>query len=73
VHFEALEVHTLELRTRICGGDSQPLVADSWNNIGEVLKHTGRYEETLEMHAKSLETQDPHLWWRQPPRCSRLI
>ena len=32
-----------------------PPVADSRNNIGEVLRHKGKYDEALEMRAKSLE------------------
>jgi tetratricopeptide (TPR) repeat protein len=44
---------TLVCAVALEGHDSS-LVAGSWNNIGEVLRHIGKYDEALEMHAKSL-------------------
>ena len=45
---------SLDIMFRVCV-DTHPLIADSWNNIGEVLRHMGSYDEALETHTKALE------------------
>jgi tetratricopeptide (TPR) repeat protein len=54
---EALEIYTksLDIKTRIYGGDNHLDVAASYNNIGTVYESLGKYEEALEMHSKSLD------------------
>jgi tetratricopeptide (TPR) repeat protein len=52
---EALELHTksLEIKTRIYGGDSHPLVADSLKNIGVVYAKKGNRAAATEMYTKA--------------------
>ena len=54
---EALEMQTksLEIRTRIYGGDNHPDVARSFNNIGIVYDKKGDLENALVQHQKALE------------------
>ncbi len=51
---EALEVYTksLDIMTRIYGGDNHLDVAKSYNNIGNVYDSQGKYEEALEYSQK---------------------
>ena len=54
---EALEMYTksLDIKTRIYGGDNHPDVATSYNNIGNVYNRQGQYERALEYYQKALE------------------
>ena len=53
---EALEMYTksLDITSRIYGGDNHPDVATSLMNVGNVLDDMGKYEEALVQHQKSL-------------------
>ena len=46
---------SLELRTRICGGDSHLSVARSCNNIGVVYDEKGDFKKALVHYQKGLE------------------
>ena len=46
---------SLDIKTRIYGGDNHPDVATSLMNIGNVLQAIGKYEEALVQHQKSLD------------------
>jgi tetratricopeptide (TPR) repeat protein len=52
---EALEMHTksLDIKTRILGGDSHLDVATSYNNVSIIYSKPGKYEEALEMYKTS--------------------
>ncbi len=50
-----MHTKSLEIRTRICGGDSHLEVATSLINIGNVLDDMGRREESLVQRQKSLD------------------
>jgi tetratricopeptide (TPR) repeat protein len=54
---EALKVYTksLDIKTRIYGGDNHPDVAKSYLGIGNVYDSQGQYERALENHQKALE------------------
>jgi hypothetical protein len=41
---KALEMHmkSLEIKIRVCGGDSHTSVADSYNNIGATYQRQGK-------------------------------
>ena len=54
---EALEVCTksLDIKTRIYGGDNHPDVANSYLGIGNVYDSQGQYERALEYYQKSLD------------------
>ena len=46
---------SLDIKTRILGGDNHPDVAASYNNVGNIYQKQGKYEEALEMLSKSLD------------------
>ena len=46
---------SLEINTRIYGGDNHPDVADSYGNIGVVYEKKGDLENALVQHQKALE------------------
>ena len=54
---EALEVCTksLDIKTRIYGGDNHPDVAGSYGNISNVYQSKGDVENALVQHQKALE------------------
>ena len=54
---EALEMlsKSLDIKTRILGGDNHPDVAKSYLGIGNVYDSQGQYERALENHQKALE------------------
>jgi tetratricopeptide (TPR) repeat protein len=56
---EALETHTksLDIKTRILGGDSHLDVAKSYNCICNVCHSQGQYEQALQYYQKSLDTK----------------
>ena len=55
---EALEYYNkpLEIKAKVHGQD-RPLVASTYNNIGEVYRHQAKYLEALEMYDKSLKIE----------------
>ena len=55
VYEEALEMHTksLNMKTRILGGDSHPDVAASKENIGLVFKAMGKKSEAKQMFTEA--------------------
>ena len=61
---------SLDIKTRIYGGDNHLDVAASYNNIGTVYESLGKYEEALEMYTKSLDIMTRILGGDNPPRCS---
>jgi tetratricopeptide (TPR) repeat protein len=78
---EALKMHmrSLEIKIRVCGGDSHTSVADSYNHTLALptSDKASKYQEALEMHTKSLEIRirvfggdshpvsiPPHRMWR---------
>ena len=54
---EALKVYTksLDIKTRIYGGDNHPDVAKSYVGLGNVYNRQGQYERALEDYQKALE------------------
>ena len=50
-----MHAESLEIRSRILGGDNHLDVATSYNNVANIYQAQGKYEEELEMHAESLD------------------
>ena len=67
---EALEMHvkSLNIKTRILGGDNHLDVAKSYNGIGNVYYSQGQYERALEYYQKSLDIRNPGVRERPPGR-----
>ena len=71
---EALEMYTksVDINSRIYGGDNHLDVAASYNNIGGVYYSQGKYEEALEYYQKDLDIT-VRLVGRRPPERGHII
>ena len=50
-----MHTKSLDIKTRILGGDSHLDVTKPYNNVAIIYEAQGKYGEALEMHMKSLD------------------